>query len=458
MTFTSINPATGASLSTYPEMELDEAFHIIEKSNTIFKTWRKTSFDTRAMCMKAAAEKLRSNKRSLALLMTREMGKPIQQAQDEIEKCAWVCEYFAECSENFLKPEFIKTGADKSYIAYEPLGVILGIMPWNFPFWQVFRAAVPALMAGNSMVLKHASNVPGCALAIESIFKEAGFPENLFRTLLITSESALSFIESPQIKGVTLTGSTAAGKSVGAKAGQFLKKCVLELGGCDPYIILEDANIEETAAICVTSRLLNAGQSCIAAKRFIVVEKQREHFEKHFIEHMKSAVLGDPLDEKTTVGPLARLDLREALHKQVLESLEKGAKCLLGGQIPEEPGAFYPPTILTNVTKGMPAYDQELFGPVAVLMVAKDEQEAIQIANDTSYGLGAAVFTQDLVRGETIALKELDAGSCFVNAQVRSDPRLPFGGIKESGFGRELSHIGIKEFTNCKTVFIKKLE
>ena len=456
MSFTSINPTTGETLSTYPEMDLGEALQVVEKCDKTFKEWRRTSFDIRSSTMKKAADGLRSTKRSLALLMTQEMGKPLLQAHAEIEKCAWVCEYFAENSAHFLKPEFIETDAHKSYIAYEPLGVILAIMPWNFPFWQVFRAAVPALMAGNGMVLKHASNVPGCALAIETIFKEAGFPEDLFRTLLITSTTALSLIESPHVRGVTLTGSTAAGQSVGAKAGQFLKKCVLELGGSDPYTILEDANIEQAAAVCATSRLMNAGQSCIAAKRFIVVEKQRENFEKHFLEQMKKAVLGDPVEETTTMGPLARMDLRDALHKQVTESLEKGAICLLGGQVPPGPGSFYPPTILTNVTKGMPAYDEELFGPVAALIAAKDETDAIHIANDTFFGLGAAVFTQDIGRGESMALKELHAGSCFVNALVKSDPRLPFGGIKESGFGRELSHLGIREFVNCKTIYIKE--
>jgi succinate-semialdehyde dehydrogenase / glutarate-semialdehyde dehydrogenase len=455
MSFTSINPATGAPIATYPEMDLKEALQHVEKSHTIFLTWRRTPFKLRSVCMEETAENLRSNKESLALLMTQEMGKPLPQALAEIEKCAWLCTYFAENAESFLQSEIVKTDADKSFIAYEPQGVILAIMPWNFPFWQVFRAAVPALMAGNSMVLKHASNVPGCALAIETIFKEAGFPEGLFKTLLVTSKTALSLIESPHIQGVTLTGSTGAGRSVGAKAGQSLKKCVLELGGSDPYVILDDANLVETASICANARLMNSGQSCIAAKRFIVLESQQTRFEKLFMEHMKNAILGDPLDSKTTVGPLARLDLRENLHNQVLKSLKMGAVCLLGGTLPEGPGAFYPPTVLTNVTKGMPAYDEELFGPVAAIIVAKDEQMALQIANDTVYGLGAAVFTQDLVRGERLALKELEAGSCFVNAQVKSDPRLPFGGVKESGFGRELSHSGIKEFMNRKTIFIK---
>lgn len=454
MGFIAMNPTTGEPLSSYPEMALKAALHALQESHGAFKAWRRTSFDRRAAHMKKAAEKLRSEKQSLAKLMTQEMGKPFLQAQAEIDKCAWVCDYFAEYAETFLKSEPIQSDAVKSYIAYEPLGVILAIMPWNFPFWQVFRAAVPALMAGNAIVLKHASNVPGCALAIEHIFKEAGFPEGLFKTLLVTSTTALALIESPSIQGVTLTGSLAAGKSVGSKAGAFIKKCVLELGGSDPYIILADANLEEAASLCVKSRLMNSGQSCIAAKRFIIVESQFARFEKLFVEHMKKAVIGDPFDSATTVGPLARLDLSEALHQQVAKSLALGAKCLLGGHIPEGPGAFYPPTVLTHVTKGMPAYEEELFGPVAALISAKDEQEAFHIANDTPYGLGAAVFTQDRQKGEHMALKELEAGNCFVNALVKSDPRLPFGGIKESGFGRELSFLGIKEFVNCKTIFM----
>lgn len=329
-------------------------------------------------------------------------------------------------------------------------------MPWNFPFWQAFRAAAPAIMAGNGVVLKHASNVPGCAVAIEDIFLKSGFPKDLFKTLLISSQTALSLIESPYIRGVTLTGSTSAGQSVASKAGQWIKKCVLELGGSDAYIILEDASIEKAAKICATSRLLNAGQSCIAAKRFIIVESQQDHFTNFFTQHMESAVMGDPLDAKTTLGPLARLDLREKLHEQVSLSLERGAKCLLGGYIPKGPGAFYPPTILSGVKKGMPAYDEELFGPVASLITVKDKEEAIQIANDTPYGLGAAIFTQNYDLGEKLALHDLIAGNCFINDMVKSDVRLPFGGVKESGFGRELSHMGIKEFVNIKTIFINK--
>jgi len=455
MTLTSINPASGDTLATYPEMALGEATQAVEKSDRAFSKWRESSFQIRSDALKRAAQKLRSRIEEFAKLMTLEMGKPITQSRAEIEKCAWLCDYFAENGQDFLKSELVKTDAQKSFIAYEPLGVILAIMPWNFPFWQAFRAAVPALMAGNTMVLKHASNVPGCALAIEKVFGEAGFPEGVFQTLLIPSSSALSLIESPLIKGVTLTGSTGAGRAVGAKAGQFLKKCVLELGGSDPYVILEDADLTQAASISMMSRLLNSGQSCIAAKRFIVLEGQKKRFEDLCIEEMKKAVIGDPLQESTTMGPLARQDLAETLHHQVSQSLEKGAICLWKGSIPEGNGAFYPPTILTQVKKGMPAYDEELFGPVAAIIVVKDEQEAIHVANDTSYGLGAAVFTRDIKRGEHIAQTRLNAGSCFVNGLVRSDPRLPFGGVKESGFGRELSHIGIKEFVNCKTVYVK---
>jgi succinate-semialdehyde dehydrogenase/glutarate-semialdehyde dehydrogenase len=328
-------------------------------------------------------------------------------------------------------------------------------MPWNFPFWQVFRFAAPALMAGNVGILKHASNVPGCALAIERVFADAGFPENAFRTVLVGGKRVGPIIENPLVKAVTLTGSTPAGRDVARKAGETLKKTVLELGGSDPYIVLEDADIEEAASTCVASRLINAGQSCIAAKRFIVVDTVRERFETLFVEKMRAKVMGDPLDEKTDVGPQARSDLRDELHRQVAASIEKGAACPLGGRIPAGSGAYYPPTVLTGVKKGSPAYDEELFGPVAAIIPAKNEADAVRIANDTVFGLGAAVFTRDVPRGERIAALELEAGSCFVNAFVRSDPRLPFGGVKESGYGRELSHFGIREFVNVKTVYVK---
>jgi succinate-semialdehyde dehydrogenase / glutarate-semialdehyde dehydrogenase len=328
-------------------------------------------------------------------------------------------------------------------------------MPWNFPFWQVFRFAVPALMAGNTGVLKHASNVPGCALAIEAVFRQAGLPAHAFRTLLIGSRQVNAVIEHPLVRAVTLTGSTPAGKAVASTAGAMLKKTVLELGGSDAYVVLGNADVEAAATTCVASRLMNAGQSCIAAKRFVVVDAIRARFEEAFVAQMRQARVGDPLEEQTQVGPMARHDLRAELHQQVQGSLDQGATCLLGGVVPAGPGAYYPPTVLTQVTKGMPAYEEELFGPVAAIMAVPDEPDAIRVANDSVFGLGAAVFTQDVAKGEHIAAQALEAGSCFVNAFVKSDPRLPFGGIKASGYGCELAAYGIKEFVNIKTVFIR---
>ena len=383
------------------------------------------------------------------------MGKPFAQGVAEAEKCAWVCNYYAENAERFLSPELVATDATKSFITFQPLGILLAVMPWNFPFWQVFRSAAPALMAGNAVVLKHASNVSGCALEIENVFRDAGLPTGLFTTLLLKSNRVNAIIEHPFVKAVTITGSTAAGKAVAMKAGETLKKSVLELGGSDPYVILEDANLEEAVSTCVTARLINNGQSCIAAKRFIVMQSVLKQFEEMFVEKMKVQKVGDPLEPGVNVGPMARHDLRDELHAQVLLSIERGATLLCGGQVPNNKGAFYPPTVLTNVKKGMPAYDDELFGPVAAIVAAKDEGDAIRIANDSVFGLGAAVFTSNVKRGERIAAEELDAGSCFVNAFVKSDPRLPFGGIKESGYGRELSAFGIREFVNIKTVYVK---
>jgi succinate-semialdehyde dehydrogenase/glutarate-semialdehyde dehydrogenase len=388
--------------------------------------------------------------------MAEEMGKPFKDGVAEAEKCATCCDYFAEHAERHLADEIVATDARKSYVAFRPLGVVLAVMPWNFPFWQVIRFAAPGLMAGNAGVLKHASNVPGCALAIEQIFKDAGFPENLFRTLMIGSKDVASVIEHPLIRAVTLTGSTPAGKAVAAKAGECLKKTVLELGGSDAYIIMDDADIEQAAAIAAKGRLVNSGQSCIAAKRFIVTEKNRARFEEAFVKKMQAARVGDPMAEGTQVGPMARKDLRDDLHKQVEESIRKGARLLCGGEVPKGEGAFYPPTVLTGVKKGMPAYDEELFGPVAAIIVADNEKHAIEIANDSIFGLGGGVIGSDLARAEKIAAEEIEAGCVFVNDAVRSDPRLPFGGIKESGYGRELSHFGIREFVNIKTVFVAK--
>jgi len=386
--------------------------------------------------------------------MTREMGKPIAGARAEVEKCAWVCDYYAENGDSFLKDEIIETDAQKSFVTYEPLGTVLAVMPWNFPFWQVFRFAVPGLMAGNAGLLKHASNVTGCALAIEDIFRKAGFPEDLFRTLKISSSKVAGVIENPIVKAVTLTGSVPAGRAVAEKAGAELKKTVLELGGSDPYLILEDADLEKAIPTCVNSRLINNGQSCIAAKRFIVVESRLEEFTRKFVEEMKTKTMGDPMDESYDLGPQARVDLRDELHDQVQRSIDKGANCLLGGEIPNKKGAWYPSTILADVQSGMAAYEEELFGPVAAIIKAENEEDAIRIANDSDFGLGAAVFTEDLEKGERIASRELNAGNCFVNSLVKSDPRLPFGGIKHSGYGRELSHFGIKEFVNIKTVYV----
>lgn len=451
----SINPCDNTLIKTYDEMSHSDVDSIVQSSQEAFNEWRRVSFAQRSILMKNAGAVLRNNMKEYSELMTLEMGKPIAQSRAEIEKCAWVCDYFAEHSEKFLQDELIPTDASKSYVSYQPLGVILAIMPWNFPFWQVIRFAAPTLMAGNTGVLKHASNVTGCALILEEIFKKTGFPENVFKTLVISSKNVKRVIDNPVIQAVSITGSVPAGKAVAANAGSVLKKCVLELGGSDPYVILEDADLESASDICVTSRLLNGGQSCIAAKRFIIVESVYHQFEKLYVEKMASKKMGDPFDESNDIGPQATISLRDELHEQVLKSVDSGASLLLGGKIPDARNAFYPPTVLSNVTPGMPAFDDELFGPVAALIKVKDETDAIRLANNTVFGLGSAVFTKDTTRGNRIAREELNAGSCFVNQLVRSDPRLPFGGIKESGYGRELSPFGIKEFVNIKTVYVK---
>ncbi len=457
MKITAINPTNGEVIKEYYEMSPVEVEDAIKKSHHAFLAWRKTSFAERADCLRRAAKVLRSRAEECARLMALEMGKPVRDGRAEVEKCAWACDYFADHGERFLLPEIVATDATKSYVAFTPLGVILAVMPWNYPFWQVFRCAVPALMAGNVVLLKHASNVPGCALAIEEIFRGAGFPPHTFTTLLVGSNQVDAIIESPLVRGVSLTGSVAAGRAVARKAGEMLKKTVMELGGSDPYVVLRDAELKAAASVCAAARLANCGQVCIAAKRFIVVQPLKERFEKLLVQQMSAAKTGAPLQEDTTIGPLARHDLRDYLHLQVMRSIEMGAKCLLGGKIPEGKGAFYPPTVLTDVTKGMPVYDEETFGPVAAIVSVKDEEEAIRVANDTNFGLGAAVFTKDLTRGEKIAAQELEAGLCFVNSQVKSDPRLPFGGIKDSGYGRELSHFGIREFVNIKTVVVAEV-
>lgn len=455
VTLRSINPTNGELLATYEEHTDVQVEQALASAQRAFTDWKRTTFPHRAALLQRVAGLLRERKNRYGTLMAQEMGKPIAQGVAEAEKCAWVCDYYAENAERFLAPEIISTDASKSFVTFQPLGILLAIMPWNFPFWQVFRAAAPAVMAGNSVVLKHASNVTGCALEIERLFREAGIPEGLFTTVITGSSRVETLIDHSLVKAITLTGSTAAGRSVAARAGTMLKKTVLELGGSDAYVVLEDASVEEAAMTCVASRLINNGQSCIAAKRFIAVEPVRQHFERIVVEKMLSHKVGDPLDPTVHVGPLARHDLRDELHAQVLHSVAQGATLLCGGTIPEGRGAFYPPTVLTNVRKGMPAFDDELFGPVAAIIPARDEEEAIRLANDSVFGLGAAIFTQDVQKGERIAAEELEAGSCFVNAFVKSDPRLPFGGIKHSGYGRELSIFGIREFVNIKTVWVK---
>jgi succinate-semialdehyde dehydrogenase/glutarate-semialdehyde dehydrogenase len=453
MAIDSVNPATGETVASYDEMTPEQVGEALERAHRAFLDWRRVGFAERAALMHRAAGVLRERADEYARLMALEMGKPIAGGRAEAEKCAWVCDYYAEHAERFLADEPLASDAAKSLVAYEPLGVVLAVMPWNFPFWQVFRFAAPGLMAGNAGVLKHASNVFGCALAIEDVFRRAGFPDGLFRSLLIGSDAVGAVIEHPRVVAATLTGSTPAGRSVASTAGRVLKKTVLELGGSDPYLVLEDADLEAAVAACVTSRLINSGQSCIAAKRFIVPRSIAGEYTERFVELMRGKRVGDPLDESTEVGPQARRDLRDDLHRQVEKSVAEGARCLLGGEVPDGPGAFYPPTVLADVAPGMPAYHEELFGPVAAIITVADEEEAIRVANDSPFGLGAAVFTRDAARGERIA-RRLDAGCCFVNAFVKSDPRLPFGGIKESGYGRELSHHGIREFVNAKTVYI----
>ena len=449
-----INPATGTLVKEYAEPDDAQVEAWLEQGHRVQQTWKRTDFAHRRALMHRAADILRERADEYARLMAEEMGKPIAQGRAEVEKSAWVCDYYADEAEGFLTPEPIETDAQKSYVSFQPLGVVLAVMPWNFPFWQVFRFAAPAMMAGNGGLLKHAGNVPGSALAIEQVFLDAGFPEGLFRTLLISASKVAPIIKDKRVAAVTLTGSTPAGKAVASTAASVIKKSVLELGGSDPALVLEDADLDLAVSSCVASRMINGGQSCIAAKRFIVVESLLEEFEKRFVAEMAARKMGDPLDEETQVGPLARADLRDEIHDQVQRSVAAGASLLLGGEVPEGPGAYYPPTVLSNVRSDTPAYSEEIFGPVAAIIPVKDEAEAVHVANDTIFGLGAAVFTADAARGERIANEEIEAGSCFVNTFVRSDPRLPFGGIKESGYGRELADYGIREFVNIKTVFI----
>lgn len=454
MSIQSINPATGEQIGRYELTPASALPGIVERAHAAFLDWRRAGFAARAAPMQRAAGILGRNEREYARRMAEDMGKPVRNGLEEVRACAAVCEHFAEHAATMLADAPVAAGFSRSRVVYRPLGVVLGVEPWNWPFHQVFRMAVPALMAGNAVVVKHASNVPGCALAIEDVFVRAQLPPDLLRVLLLGSGDVEALVSHPLVRGVSLTGSGPAGAAVARAAGGKLKKSVLELGGSDPYLVLADADIELAARVCVQGRLSNTGQSCIAAKRMIVVEDIRAAFEARFVALMAAARVGDPLLEETEVGPMARRDLRDALHAQVQASVAAGARLLLGGTVPEGPGAFYPPTVLTDVRRGMPAFDEELFGPVAAIVPVADERAAIAAANDSAYGLGACVLTRDLPRGEHIAADLLDSGMAWVNGCVREDPRLPFGGIKDSGYGREQSTWGIREFVNVKTVVV----
>ena len=453
MSFQSINPATEEVEATFDEHTPEDVERALAESADSFKRWRKTDFAERSLRMRAAANYLRANKARLAALMTAEMGKPIRQSEAEVEKCAWACDFYAEQAPKFLSDQSTPSSATESYVAFDPLGPVLAVMPWNFPFWQVFRFAAPTLMAGNTGVLKHAANVPRCALAIEEVFREAGFPAGVFRSLLVSSGRVAGIIEDRRIQAVTLTGSDAAGAKVAEASGRVLKKNVLELGGSDPFIVLADADLAAAATTAVNARYQNAGQSCIAAKRFIVEEAVADEFTARFVEATQRLHVGDPTDPETEVGPVARDDLREALEDQVKRSLAQGAVVAEGGHRIERRGYFYAPTVISNVSPAMPVFAEETFGPVAAIVRAGDAEEAIALANQSQYGLGSALWTRDLEAGRRWA-RQIEAGSVFINGMVSSDPRLPFGGVKRSGYGRELGEYGIREFVNIKTIWI----
>ncbi len=455
VSFQSHNPSDGRAGRRYEGHSQAQALEIAQVARARFPDWRRTSFEERGALMRAAAAVLRRRQDDFAELMTAEMGKTLTEGRAEIEKCARGCEYFAEHAPRFLASEPVEVKGAKAKIAYQPLGTVLAVMPWNFPFWQVFRFAAPALMAGNTAVLKHASSVPGCALAIEAVFTEAGFPADVFRTVLIPSKFVRALIEDDAIAAVSLTGSVEAGRQVASQAGGALKKCVLELGGADAYLVLEDADIDQAATVAATARMINGGQSCIAGKRFIAVAPVREAFERALVEKLQAYPMGDPRKAETKLGPMQSVEARDAIHDQVQRSVAAGARLLIGGQIPDRQGAWYPATVLTDVRPGQPAHDDEVFGPVAAVIEAKDEADAIRIANASPFGLGSGVLTRDLARGERIATDELEAGSSYVNQNVRSDFELPFGGVKHSGYGRELTAFGIREFCNIKSVLVQ---
>ncbi len=454
MPFESVNPTTGERIRSYPSLDAAGVEAALERAAAAFETWRNVSFDERSARMRHAARILEDEAPELGAIMTREMGKPIGAGEAEAEKCAWACRFYADHAASFLADETVGTDAEHSFVRYEPLGPVLAIMPWNFPFWQVFRFAAPALMAGNVGLLKHAPNVPACALAIEDVFRRAGFPDGVFQNLFVEVERVDELIRDPRVRAATVTGSRRAGSAVAATAGGEIKKSVLELGGSDPLLVLPSADLERAAATAVKARTINSGQSCIAAKRIIVHEEVAEPFAERFVEGMRDLVVGDPTEPESDVGPIAREDLLETLADQVDRSVEAGAEVRLGGERLDRKGFFYPPTVLARIPEGCPAYEEELFGPVASLFQVPDLEAAIGLANDTPYGLGAAAWTRDADERDRL-VRELEAGVVFVNGLVASDPRLPFGGVKESGYGRELGVHGIREFVNVKTVWVE---
>lgn len=449
---TSINPYTNHEIESFKTHTKKEIAEILKKADKRYYSWRETSFSERKKRMLAAASELKKNTQEYAEKITMEIGKPISQSIAEVEKCAWVCEYYANEAQNHMADELIKTDAHKSYTKYEPIGVVLAVMPWNYPFWQVFRFAAPALMAGNIGVLKHASNVFGSALNIEKVFKRAGFPENCFTTLLVGSDAIEAIISNPIIKAVTLTGSGPAGAAVAETAGKHIKKTVLELGGNNALVVLKDCDIDKTLETCVQARFQNTGQSCIAGKRLLLAEEISEDFIEKLLLKVRELKSGDPIDEETFIGTLAREDLAQDLEKQVKQSVKQGAKLLIGGK---RQGAYFEPTVLSEVTKTMPVFKEETFGPALSITTFKTTDEAIELSNNSKFGLGVSIFTEDIEAAENLAYR-FDEGAVFINELVKSDPRLAFGGVKESGYGRELSSHGIREFLNKKTIYINK--
>ncbi len=454
MKIQSFNPYTEKVIKEFALMTPVEADREINKSREAFRAWRDLPVSERTAYIKKLGDHLRAEKRKYAEIMTREMGKPIKESISEVEKCAWLCDYYAENGAKFLEPEIVKTEAKKSYVTFQPLGIVLAIMPWNFPFWQAFRFGIPAITAGNVVLLKHASNVPMSALAIEDSFRAAGFPDNVLKTVLLDVPSTLKLIDDEKVDAVSLTGSNKAGEEVGAHAGKKIKKFVLELGGSDPFIVLDDADVEKAGRTAAKARMINAGQSCIAAKRFIVMEKAAGEFKKYFLEQLKQLKVGDPMDEATDVGPIAKKEILDSLNAQLRDAKLKGAEVVQPDHSPRK-GLFFSPCAVYNPTKDMKILNEEVFGPIAPIIIVKDEDEAVRVANDTVFGLGAAVWSRDLERAERIASR-VETGTVYINDFVKSDPRLPFGGMKKSGIGRELSHYGLKEFVNIKTVVVKE--